>query len=113
MTFCANGVSFFQGIKSGVIQQIYNVWAPHSTRVHCMAHETNLAVQILSHLQMANKIEGLFQTLHNYFSKSPKRHLEFSKLTEFMEMKGAKILKNVKTRWDIYIVPYPMCDGRV
>jgi hypothetical protein len=90
MTFCANGVSFFQGIKSGVIQQIYNVWAPHSIRVHCMAHETNLAVQTLSHLQMVNKIEGLLQTLYNYFSKSSKRHLEFMKLTKLMETKSAR-----------------------
>jgi hypothetical protein len=46
---------------------------------------------------MVNKIEGLFQTLYNYFSKNPKRHLEFIKLVEIMEIKGAKILKNVKT----------------
>jgi hypothetical protein len=46
---------------------------------------------------MGNRIEGLLQTLYNYFFKSPKRHLEFTKLTELMETKGAKILKNVKT----------------
>jgi hypothetical protein len=26
-------------------------------------------------------------------------HLEFTKLVEIMEMKGKKILQNVKTRW--------------
>jgi hypothetical protein len=55
-----------------------------------MAHETNLAVQTLSHLQMVNKIEGLLQTLYNYFSKSSKRHLEFMKLTKLMETKSAR-----------------------
>ncbi len=33
--------------------------------------------------------------MYNYFSKSLKRHLEFTKLVEVMETKGAKILKNV------------------
>jgi hypothetical protein len=46
---------------------------------------------------MVNKFEGMFQNLYNYFSKSPKRHLEFTKLAKLMEPKGAKILKNVKT----------------
>ncbi len=91
MTFGANGVSVFQGIKLGVTRQIFDARAPHSIGVHCMAHRTNLAVQILSHLQMVNRFEGLFHTLYNYFSKSPKRHLEFTKLV--------KILRNVKTRW--------------
>jgi hypothetical protein len=44
MTFSANGVYVFQGIKLGVTQQISNEWAPHSTGVHYMAHRTNLAV---------------------------------------------------------------------
>jgi hypothetical protein len=65
--------------------------------MHYMAHRTNLMVQILSHLQMGNKIEGLFQTLYNYFFESLKRHLEFTKPTKLLETKGAKILKNVKT----------------
>ncbi len=64
-----------------------------------MAHITNLAIQILSHLQMVNIIEGLLQTLYNYFSKSPKMHLEFTKPVELMETKWAKILKNVQTPW--------------
>ncbi len=64
-----------------------------------MAHRTNLMVQTLSHLQMGNEIEGLLQTLSNYFSKSLKRHLEFTKLTKLMETKGAKTLNNVKTHW--------------
>ncbi len=62
-TFGANGVSVFQGVKLGVIQQIFDGWVPHSTKVHCMVHETNLEVQTLSHLQMVNKIEKLLQTL--------------------------------------------------
>lgn len=32
-----------------------------------MAHQINLAMQTLLHLQMMNKIEGLFSTSYNYF----------------------------------------------
>jgi len=48
---------------------------------------------------MVSKLEGLLHTLYNYFSKSPKRHLEFTKLAELMKAKGVKILKNIKTYW--------------
>jgi hypothetical protein len=54
---------------------------------------------------MVNKIERLLQTLYNYFSKSLKRDLEFTKLVEVMETKGAKILKNVKTHWISMLSP--------
>ncbi len=57
---------------------------------------------------MVNKLEGLFHTLYNYFSKSPKWHLGFTKLVELMETKGAKILKNVKTGW-IFMLSFVQC----
>jgi hypothetical protein len=44
MTFRANGVSTFQGTKSGVIRQISDAWAPHSIGVHYMAHRIDLAI---------------------------------------------------------------------
>jgi hypothetical protein len=47
---------------------------------------------------MVSRLEGLLQTLYNYFFPT-KRHLVFTKLAKLMETKGAKILKNVKTRW--------------
>jgi hypothetical protein len=46
-----------------------------------------------------NRIEDLLQSLHTYFARSPKRHLEFVKLAEVLETKGLKILRQVKTRW--------------
>jgi hypothetical protein len=33
-TFGANGIFVFQGIRSSVIRQIFNGWAPHSTGVN-------------------------------------------------------------------------------
>jgi hypothetical protein len=63
-----------------------------------MVHTTDLVVQILSHLLMVNKIEGFLSTLYNYFYKSRKRHLDFTKFAKIMETKKAKTLKNVKTQ---------------
>jgi hypothetical protein len=37
--------------------------------------------------------------LYFYFSHIPKRHLEFTKLAEIMEIKDNKILRNIKVRW--------------
>jgi hypothetical protein len=97
MTFGVNGVFVFQGVRSWVIKEFFYGWALHSMGMHCMAHKTNLTIQILFHFPMVNIIKGLLSTLYNYFYKNFKRHLEFTKLVEVMETRGAKILKNVKT----------------
>jgi hypothetical protein len=44
--FGVDGISTFQGFKSRVIVQIQQQYVPFVTNVHCMAHKTNLAVQI-------------------------------------------------------------------
>jgi hypothetical protein len=70
-----------------------------------MAHRTNLAVEPLSNLPLVSKIESLCKSMHSYFSHSPKRHLEFTKLAEIMETEGLKIVNNVKTRWISLLEP--------
>jgi hypothetical protein len=92
-------VTIFQGAKIGITQQIFNNHVPHMQRIQCIVHHTNLVVQVLSKLNMVNKLESLFQTLYAYFYKSPKRHLEFTKLAKIMEIKGNRPPNNVKTRW--------------
>jgi hypothetical protein len=66
---------------------------------------TNLVVQTLSDLPVVSQIEDLLQSLYAYFNKSPKQHLQFVKLTEVLQSKGLKILKNVKTRWISILSP--------
>ena len=105
LCFGANGVSTFQGSKTGVTQQIQSRYAPFALCVHCMAHRFNLAFKTLSQLDIMSHIEGLLKSSHAYFKHSPKRHLEFVKLVELMETKGLKLLKNVKTRWVSLIEP--------
>ncbi len=66
---------------------------------------SNLVMQSLSSMPMVFKLEDLFQSLYKYFSSSPKHHLEFTKLVECMEIKGLKVLWNVKTRCISMLAP--------
>ncbi len=96
--FGVDGVDVFQGIKSGVTKQIKENYAPHSIGVHYVTHYTNLAIKLIR-IAFGDLLENMLQTLHSYFARSPKRHLEFTKLEELMQIKGNKIFRNVKTRW--------------
>jgi len=44
------------------------------------------------------KLENLLQTTHTYYS-SPKRHFEHGNLVKLLEIKGLKLLHNVKAMW--------------
>jgi hypothetical protein len=88
--FGANGVMVFHGVKSGVT-------IPFVSTVHYKAHCTNLVVQSLNKLNLVSKIKFMFTSIYNYFVHSLKRHLEVSKLVEFLENKGNKTLKNINT----------------
>ena len=72
---------------------------------HDVAHRTNLAAKALTELPLFESVEILLRKTHNYFSHSPKRHLEFVKLAEVMETKGLRLLKNVQTRWVSLLEP--------
>ncbi len=99
MLLGGDGVSMFQWVKFGLIVLLKTQQTPYLIRIHCMAHETNLVMQSLSSMPMVSKLENLFQSLYGYFSSSLKHHLEFTKLAKIVEIKGLKVLLNVKTRW--------------
>jgi len=105
LCFGADGVSTFQGTRSGVTVQIKGRFAPFCLGVHCMAHKCNLAAKTLSALPIFTIIEQLIQKVHSYFSKSPKRLSEYQKLTQVMETKGLKPLLQVTTRWVSLLEP--------
>jgi hypothetical protein len=75
MSFWTNHINVFQNTKSGVTKQIQDDYAPFFISVHCMAHHTNLTMQILFAILLVKCIESLLQTLHAYFAHFPKRHL--------------------------------------
>ncbi len=94
MCFGVDGVITFQGFRSRVIVQIQHQYAPFVIGVHCIPHDTNPF-----NLPLNSCIKNLLQCLYGYFNHSPKKHLEFTKLVEIMEIEGNKILWNIKTRW--------------
>jgi hypothetical protein len=57
--FGADGVSTFQGYKTGVTTQIREKYAPFSIRNHCFSHKMNLAIQTMSNYPMIARIESL------------------------------------------------------
>ena len=97
MYFGADGVSVSQGCKNGVTVQKKQHMVPFMFGVYCMAHHPNLAVEPLSNLPIVSKLEALCKAMYAYFSHSPKRHLEFQKFTDIVEIEGLQMLRNVKT----------------
>ncbi len=63
-----------------------------------MAHRTNLVVQILFHLLMV--IEGSLCKFYNYFCKTHKRHLDFTKLAKIMEIKKTYFFEKCQNMMD-------------
>jgi hypothetical protein len=98
--FGLDGVTIFHGVKSGVTTQLMHKHAPFVNNVHYMPCHTNLVVQSLNKLSLVSKIESMLASIYNYFDHSPKRHVE-----GFLESKGNKILKNIKTYWISMLSP--------
>jgi hypothetical protein len=91
-------MTIFQGAKIGITQQISDDYVLHIQGIQCMVHHTYLVVQVLSKLNMVNKLESLFQTLYDYFYKSPKRHLGLIKLTKILGIKRNRPPNNGTSR---------------
>jgi hypothetical protein len=91
-------MTIFQGAKIGITQQISDDYVLHIQGIQCMVHHTYLVVQVLSRLNMVNKLESLFQTLYDYFYKSPQRHLGLIKLTKILGIKRNRPPNNGTSR---------------
>jgi hypothetical protein len=99
VSFGADGVSVFQGVRTRVTVQLKEKHAPFVYGMHYMSHRTNLIVQTLSQVPLVMRIEELLQSLYSFFSHSPKRNQELADLANIVETAGQRILRNVKTRW--------------
>jgi hypothetical protein len=103
--FGADGVSAFQGKRTGVTVQIRNNFALHATGIHCLAHKINLAVKTLSQLAVFHEVEELMRVSHAYFSHSPKKYQEYKSFASTIDTKGLKVLENVTTCWLSLLAP--------
>jgi hypothetical protein len=99
LCFGADGVSAFQGKRTGVTVQIKKDYAPFATGIHCHAHKINLAVKTLSQFPVVHVVEELMRVSYAYFSHSPKKYNEYKNFASTIDTKGLKVIKNVTTRW--------------
>jgi len=60
VSFGANGVSTFQGPKTGVSTLIREKWAPFCLKASCTSHCLNLVVETLLHYPMVSHLEALY-----------------------------------------------------
>jgi len=97
--FGVDGASLFLGCHVGMTPQLKEKHSLYMMGQHCMAHKTNLAMQVLSNLAIVSKLKDLFQFVYAYFSSSTNCNLEFIALAKIMEIGGFKTFKNVKTQW--------------
>ena len=105
VSFGADGVSVFQGSRTGVTRRLKDDHAPWMHGNHCMSHRFQLAIMILSKMGVVSNVEDLLGGLYGYFSHSPKCHNEFVKLATVMNKSHDKILRQVKTRWISMLKP--------
>jgi hypothetical protein len=54
---------------------------------------------------IVGKIEDVLHSLYSYFSHSPKKIQKFIELANIMEIKGPRILINIKTCWISMLLP--------
>ncbi len=73
--------------------------------VHWMNHHTNIVIQTLFKMSIVKKIENVPQSLNAYFFHSPKITQEFVDLVDIVEIRGKKILKNIKIHWISMLLP--------
>jgi hypothetical protein len=99
LCFGADGVTVFEGARTGVTVQLAQKHAPFSIGIQCMAHRVNLVARTLSSTEVFQKAEKLMAKAHAFFNHSPKRLAEFQKLADVIDTKGLRPLKNVATRW--------------
>ncbi len=54
---------------------------------------------MLSTLPLVSYIESMLQSLHSFFVHCLKKFPKFIKFVKTLEIKGVKLLRNVKTQW--------------
>jgi hypothetical protein len=99
LCFGVDGIAAFQSTRNGVTEQIKQSHASFVIGIHCFVHRLQLCARSFSSLPMFDYIEALLLHSYSYFAHLPKRVAEFHVLTQLMETKGLKLLKNMQTRW--------------
>jgi len=93
LTFGTNDVSIFQGIKSKCYKVNFQ-WVGSSFHWNALYGSQNQSPSLgFVALVDGEQNESFLSTLYNYFCKTPKKYLDFTKLAKVMGMKGANSQK--------------------
>lgn len=97
-----DNASVMTGLNNGVytiLKQEFNL--PHLVLVRCLCHSLQLAVAHASEETIPRNIEFLLRETYNWFSLSPQRRQEYSKIYETINCgkQPLKILQKCATRW--------------
>jgi hypothetical protein len=55
---------------------------------------------------MAVKIEVLFSSMYTYYSQSPRKHLEHTRLAKMIESKGLNFFEEYQNEVDFHFGPF-------
>lgn len=82
MSFAADGVALYFGIKGGVITTFKKdmLWL---INIHCLAHRCELAVKdSVSRSYFSKTIDDLLIQLYHFFKRSPKKENELRRIAD-------------------------------
>ena len=96
-----DGASVMTGMHTGVSARL-SLTAPFLVSIHCMAHQTDLAVGALERAPIVKEIVGLLHCVHNFFAFSAKRLCSFRDAAEEAGTAGNKPKRNVETRYVLF-----------
>ena len=100
-----NRAATLQGNLIGVSIHIQAHYAPHATAMHCFVCKNNLTLKALFALSIIRHAKKVLSMIYNYFSKSPKKFNEFSKLVDHRDKRFKNALHNISTQWVSIIEP--------
>lgn len=95
--FASDGANVMMGRNNSVVTLLQNE-VPHLFILKCICHSFNLCASYAC-VKLPRFVEDLVRDIHNYFSSSPKRVVEFKIFQDFCNVKVHKMLHPSQTRW--------------
>jgi hypothetical protein len=80
--------------------------------MHCMAYKINLAIQILFHLPMVNKLKVCYPHFTIIFVRALQGTWSYKACQNHGDERGYDY-KKCQTKIDLYVIPYKACYGKI
>ena len=97
ISFGSDGCSVMMGARNSVVQR-FRQMNPNVVIVKCPSHSIHLCAENAMK-QLPSDIVKFCSSIHNFFSRSPKRQHALTEFQVFLDMEIHKILRPSSTRW--------------